>query len=71
MDSKKSVESNWFTEIAKLGAYVSIDHVGSTDHEYINDSGRVELVLRLIEAGFTNRIPSLVKCNWSVIRGSW
>lgn len=44
-------------EIARMGAYVGIDHVGlNDDSSYLNDSERAALVLELVEAGCTDRI---------------
>lgn len=43
--------------VAELGAYVALDHVGWNSHaEYINDDARIDLIKKLIEAGFDGRI---------------
>lgn len=42
--------------IAERGAFVGIDHVGSTDTNHLDDASRVSLVLSLIEAGRLDRI---------------
>lgn len=44
-------------EVARLGAYVGIDHVGTEDREgYLSETEQVNLVLELIDAGFVSRI---------------
>lgn len=43
-------------EVARRGAYVGLDHVGATDAEHLDDDERAELVLRLIQEGFGERI---------------
>lgn len=43
--------------VAEVGAYVAFDHVGWNSHsEYIDDDARIELIKKLIESGFDNRI---------------
>ncbi len=43
--------------VAEVGAYVALDHVGWNSHsEYIDDDARIELIKKLIESGFDNRI---------------
>lgn len=43
--------------IAELGAYVGLDHVGWNSHpDYVTDEARIDLVKKLIEAGFVDRI---------------
>lgn len=48
------------TDVAALGAYLGIDHVGtnggSKGDEYLTDDERADLVLALVAAGHTNRI---------------
>ena len=43
-------------KVAQTGAYVALDHVGSSSAEYIDDTARVALVTELIAAGFAHRI---------------
>lgn len=43
-------------EVARRGAYVVLDHVGTEDDEHITDAERVSLVLGLIKAGYADRI---------------
>lgn len=56
MDRGDSVEKGWPLEVAKTGARLAIDHVGSRDSRYIDDAARVALILELIEAGYVDRI---------------
>lgn len=48
-------------EIARLGAYVALDHVGLEDGEHLTDRERAELVIALVNAGHADRI--LLSCN--------
>ncbi|MGP6173585.1 phosphotriesterase [Corynebacterium sp. A21] len=44
-------------EVARRGAYVAIDHVGTNDDDsLLTDEERIKLVLELVTAGFTDRI---------------
>ncbi len=56
MDRRDAVAKDWPAAIAKAGARIGIDHIGSTDPFYLDDSERVALVVRLIEAGYADRI---------------
>lgn len=56
MDRRDAVAKNWPVAIAQAGARIGIDHIGSTDPFYIDDSERVVLVVQLIEAGYGDRI---------------
>ncbi|WP_111495262.1 phosphotriesterase family protein [Marinobacter bohaiensis] len=56
MDRRDAVEKGWPMDVANAGAQVCIDHIGSTDPQYLDDSERVALVLELIEAGHVERI---------------
>lgn len=42
--------------VARRGAFVGIDHVGSADDDHLDDAQRAELVLRLLEEGLGERI---------------
>ena len=56
MDRRDAVAKGWPTAIALTGARLGIDHIGSTDPRYLNDSERVALIGELINAGFADRI---------------
>lgn len=56
MDRCDAVAKGWSLEVARAGAYVAIDHIGSADPNYLDDAARVALVVELIEAGFADRI---------------
>lgn len=44
-------------EVAERGAYVALDHVGLNDDEgFLTDAERIELVVKLIDAGHGDRI---------------
>jgi predicted metal-dependent phosphotriesterase family hydrolase len=43
-------------EVARRGAYVALDHVGTEDDEHLTDTERVGLVLELAQAGLIGRI---------------
>ena len=46
----------WHLAVAKAGAYVAIDHVGSTDPAFLSDAERIGALQDLIAAGFADRI---------------
>lgn len=48
-------------EVARLGAFVALDHVGSTDTGHLTDAERTRLVRDLADAGFDDRI--LLSCS--------
>lgn len=56
MDRRDAVTKGWAMAVAQAGACVGIDHIGSTDAFYIDDSERVALIVELIEAGYADRI---------------
>lgn len=56
LDRRDAVAKGWPVAVAEAGARIGIDHVGSSDPFYIDDSERVALVLHLIEAGYGDRI---------------
>lgn len=57
LDRADAQASGAAAQIAELGAYVGIDHVGQNENPlYVTDKVRVELVKSLIEAGHLNRI---------------
>ncbi len=56
MDRRDAVAKGWPMAVASAGARLAIDHIGSTDPRYLNDSERVALVIELINAGYADRI---------------
>jgi phosphotriesterase-related protein len=56
MDRRDAVAKGWPKAIAHAGARIGIDHIGSIDPHYLDDSERVALVIALIEAGYADRI---------------
>ncbi len=57
LDRSSAVAASSPQEIAALGAYVAIDHIGQNHNaDYINDQARVALVLELIRAGYESQI---------------
>lgn len=56
MDRRDAVAKGWPMAVAKAGARVGIDHVGSGSPLHIEDAERVALVVQLIEAGYADRI---------------
>lgn len=47
-------------QVARRGAYVALDHVGSADAEHLTDDERAALVAELVESGHAERI--LLSC---------
>lgn len=43
-------------EVARRGAFVGIDHIGTDDEDHLNDAERAALVMELVTAGFAGRI---------------
>jgi phosphotriesterase-related protein len=56
MDRRDAVANDWPMAVARAGARLAINHVGTTDAQYLDDAERVALIVRLIDAGFTDRI---------------
>ncbi|PZH17427.1 aryldialkylphosphatase [Streptomyces sp. NTH33] len=56
LDRKDAVATGASLEIARRGAYVALDHVGTEDETHITDAERAALVADLVRAGFGNRI---------------
>ncbi|ROO83333.1 phosphotriesterase-related protein [Actinocorallia herbida] len=56
LDRKDAVAASAPLEVARRGAYVAIDHVGTEDGARITDAERAALVAELVEAGFGDRI---------------
>ncbi|MFI6520431.1 phosphotriesterase [Spirillospora sp. NPDC050679] len=56
LDRRDAVAAGAPIEVARRGAYVAIDHVGAEDGRHIGDRERADLVVRLVEAGFGDRV---------------
>ncbi|TWG06266.1 phosphotriesterase [Streptomyces brevispora] len=56
LDRKDAVASGAPLEVARRGAYVAIDHVGTEDAAHVTDAERAVLVTDLVRAGFGDRI---------------
>ncbi|MFE5212181.1 phosphotriesterase [Streptomyces sp. NPDC056600] len=56
LDRKDAVASGAPLEIARRGAYVGLDHVGTEGHAHLTDAERAHLVADLIRAGFGDRV---------------
>lgn len=56
LDRRDAVAKGWPEAVAREGARLGIDHIGSTDPLYLSDSERVALILELINAGYADRI---------------
>jgi phosphotriesterase-related protein len=56
LDRRDAVAAGAPLEIARRGAYVALDHVGTDDDVHLTDRERVALVLELVEAGHADRI---------------
>lgn len=56
MDRHDAVAKGWPMAVARTGARLGIDHIGSTNPRYLNDSERVALIIELINAGYADRI---------------
>jgi phosphotriesterase-related protein len=56
MDRRDAVAQGWPMAVAAKGARLGIDHIGSTDPRYLDDSERVALIIDLIKAGYADRI---------------
>ncbi len=56
LDRQVAQLDNFAYQVATMGAYVGIDHVGSQNDPYITDNERVALIQSLINEGFANQI---------------
>ncbi|MCP9990415.1 phosphotriesterase [Streptomyces albogriseolus] len=56
LDRKDAVAAGAPLEVARRGAYVALDHVGTQDEGHVTDAERIALVLELAEAGLTGRV---------------
>jgi len=61
LDRRDAVAAGAPLAIARAGAYVALDHVGSEDDAHVSDRERAALVVDLAEAGHVDRI--LLSCN--------
>jgi phosphotriesterase-related protein len=56
MDRRDAVASKWPMAVARAGARLSMDHIGSTNALFVSDDERVDVISELIEAGYADRI---------------
>ncbi|WP_328563166.1 phosphotriesterase [Streptomyces coelicoflavus] len=56
LDRKDAVAAGTPLEVARRGAFVALDHVGTQDEDRVTDAERIALVLELAEAGLTGRV---------------
>lgn len=57
LDRQDAVATKAAFEVAKLGAYASIDHIGwGSEEGYVSDAERVQLIVDLLNAGLGERI---------------
>ena len=56
LDRRDAAAAGAPLEVARRGAYVAIDHVGTEDELHLGDKERAALVAELAEAGFGTRI---------------
>jgi phosphotriesterase-related protein len=56
LDRRDAVAAGWPTVVARRGAWVAIDHAGSTDPHYIDDADRVALIMSLVNDGHAERV---------------
>ena len=56
LDRRDAVAAGAALGVARRGAYVAIDHIGSADDVHLNDEERVALVAEMIESGHAGHI---------------
>ncbi|WP_016910164.1 aryldialkylphosphatase [Streptomyces xiaopingdaonensis] len=56
LDRRDAAESGAPLEVARRGAYVALDHVGTEDEAHLGDAERAALVGDLVSAGFGDRV---------------
>lgn len=56
MDRRDAVAKGWPMAVARAGARLAIDHIGSTNPLYLDNAERLALVAELIGAGYADRI---------------
>jgi phosphotriesterase-related protein len=56
LDRRDAVAAGWPTVVARRGAWVAIDHAGSTDPHYLDDADRVALIMSLVNDGLAERV---------------
>lgn len=60
LDRVNAVDAGAHAEVARLGAHVALDHVGTEGGEHVTDADRIALVAGLVAAGHTDRV--LLSC---------
>lgn len=61
LDRADAVAAGAPLEVARRGAFVALDHMGSDDADHVTDRERAALVVELVQAGHGNRV--LLSCN--------
>jgi phosphotriesterase-related protein len=56
LDRRDAVAAGWPTVVARRGAWVAIDHAGSTNPHYIGDADRVALIMSLVNDGHAAQV---------------
>jgi predicted metal-dependent phosphotriesterase family hydrolase len=56
LDRRDAVTSGAALAVAARGAYVAIDHIGSSDDAHLTDAERLDLVVELLGAGHADRV---------------
>lgn len=56
LDRRSAVEAGAPLEVARRGAFLALDHVGSQDEAHLTDRERVALVRELVAAGYADRV---------------
>jgi phosphotriesterase-related protein len=56
LDRREAVARGWPGRVLEMGAWVCLDHVGSTDPSYMTDAERVQLVMEMVSAGHASRL---------------
>jgi phosphotriesterase-related protein len=56
LDRRDAVAAGAAFEVARRGAFVAIDHVGSADDVHVTDAERAALVADLVDAGHADRV---------------
>jgi phosphotriesterase-related protein len=56
LDRNDAVAAGWPAEVVRRGAWVSIDHAGSTDPHHVSDAERVALIMSLVNDGHAERV---------------
>jgi phosphotriesterase-related protein len=56
LDRNDAIAAGWPAQVARRGAWVAIDHAGSTDPQYASDADRVRLIVSLVNDGYVDRM---------------